>query len=116
MAESILNAGSTAGGALYREFKFLPSHTVSLDLQCGVSRLEVPVTVLQEMTDIYEECFVCAHVISSLVHLISLRITLLRFTSLLFTSRGLSLFTTHPFEHTTPPSIPYEVHYAGIMF
>ena len=71
MADTVLNAGITAGGALYREFRFLPSHSVSVELQCGISRLEVPIAVLETISAISEESFACAHVMSSQVNIAS---------------------------------------------
>ena len=64
MADVLLNAGTTAGGGLYREFRFLPSHSAAVELQCGISRLEVPIAALQSMTEKSAECFVSAYIMA----------------------------------------------------
>lgn len=60
-----INSGLPAGGGLYREYKFYPSHTVNVEIQCGVNRLEMPSSMLSAMTeDDAEELFVSARVVA----------------------------------------------------
>ena len=60
-----LNAGLPAGGGLYREFKFYPSNSVNVEIQCGVNRLEMPSSLLSSINeDDAEELFVSAHVVA----------------------------------------------------
>lgn len=60
-----LNAGLPAGGGLYREYKFYPSNSVNVEIQCGVNRLEMPSSLLSSINeDDAEELFVSAHVVA----------------------------------------------------
>ena len=65
MANQTLNAGVSASGSLYREFKFLSSHSVSVELQCGINRLELPASLLPSFSESdASELFVSAHILS----------------------------------------------------
>ena len=60
-----INSGLPAGGGLYREYKFYPSHSVNVEIQCGVNRLEMPSSMLSSITDDdAEELFVSAQVVA----------------------------------------------------
>ena len=58
-----INSGLPAGGGLYREYRFYPSHEVNVEIQCGINRLELPSSMLSSITeDDAEELFVTAFI------------------------------------------------------